>query len=300
MSCHRFGRSAQEGKKENPAGTIGGQKKPFRLVGTVSAGGCSMGYPRICIAFVVFAHLGLGTTSTVFGSAADETRLVFEEWVKIRALLSEERESWLVERQDLADTMDMLTAEKEILEAQIAARNAAAEESVGARANLSERRAELDRVATALASIIEDREAELKIWTPTLPLALQDTINPLVRRLPQSPESAAALGLARRLQSVVGILSQADRFNSTLTSGRELRTDPATGEQREFDTLYFGLASAFFVNDEGTVGGIGKPGPEGWVWETIPDAAPSIRRLLAVHRSEIRAAYVGVPLQIQR
>jgi hypothetical protein len=258
-----------------------------------------MGRPRNCIGFVVLVHFGLGAISTVLGSAADDTRLVFEEWVKVRALISEERESWMVERQDLSDTLEMLKAEKEMLEAQIEARNAAAEESVGARASLSERRGELDGVATSLASIIEAREAELKAWTPSLPTPLMDTINPLVRRLPQSPESAAALGLARRLQSVVGILSQADRFNSTLTSGRELRTDPATGEQREFDTLYFGLASAFFANDEGTVGGIGKPGPEGWVWEIIPDAAPSIRRLLAVHRSEIRAAYVGVPLSIQ-
>jgi hypothetical protein len=100
------------------------------------------------------------------------------------------------------------------------------------------------------------------------------------------------------LQAVVGILSQVDKFNSSVTYRKELRGDEGTGSQRETDTLYFGLAYAVYSDADGSSAGYGTPGAEGWVWKSTPEASDDIRELIAVYKNEIPAKYISIPISI--
>ncbi|NBQ65268.1 MAG: DUF3450 family protein, partial [Verrucomicrobia bacterium] len=88
-------------------------------------------------------------------------------------------------------------------------------------------------------------------------------------------------------------------FNSTITSVKELRTF-ADGTRAEVTTVYLGLAQAYYTNSEGTLAGVGHPGPEGWVWS--PENAQGKQILMAVHMLEGKektAAFINLPVKIQ-
>jgi FtsZ-binding cell division protein ZapB len=252
------------------------------------------------ILMTVFAcAVSCALPASVEPSMPEETRALLQEWVRVRALISEEREQWSAEREDIIDTIKLLKIEQASLREQISEREAAASEATSEREVLLAKRESLDETAAQIATILARHEASVREWKETLPNVLKSDIDPLLRRLPATADSANALGLGRRLQTIVGILSQADRFNSTLTFRRELREDPATGASRETDTLYFGLAMAVYSDSGGSVAGFGFPAETGWSWVNAPENAGAIRELMAIYRNEVRATYVGIPLRVQ-
>lgn len=227
----------------------------------------------------------------------EAVRSVLQEWVAAKKLVSEEQESWAVEKVLLGDTIEVLRAEKELLESQISNREEASLAAQTEREELSLQRESLETAASELDETLARYEEQLAAWVPSLPSVLQEELAPLIRRLPEAGESVSELGLGRRLQAVVGILSQVDKFNSFLTYRRELRT---VGEQtREADTLYFGLGGAIYADAEGVVAGYGRPGPEGWTWEASPENAEAILQVIASYKGEIPATYVALPLSVE-
>lgn len=233
--------------------------------------------------------------TSLSASVPSETRDVLQEWVKVKALISEEREDWATEKALVADTIDLLKAEKELLAETIESRKEAAEAASSERTELSMQKESLDAAAAKLGETLSSYEAEMVAWVPTLPELLQEELSPLIRRLPAEGENTNA-GIGRRLQSVVGILSQIDKFNSSVTYRKELRGSEDMA--KETDTLYFGLAYAVYSDAEGTSAGYGKPGPSGWVWEAAPEAALDIKELIAVYKNETPAKYISIPLSI--
>ncbi|MGZ0707500.1 DUF3450 family protein [Coraliomargarita sp. W4R53] len=248
---------------------------------------------------------GLATASLAYlfsltalsASVPSDTRDVLQEWVKVKALVSEEREDWAAEKALIADTIDLLKAEKEMLAETIEKREDAAEAAASERTELSVKKESLDAAAATLGDTLTTYETDMAAWVVTLPELLQEELSPLIRRLP-TEESSSNAGIGRRLQSVVGILSQIDKFNSSVTYRKELRGAEDGSATKETDTLYFGLAYAVYSDAEGTSAGYGKPGPTGWVWESAPDAALDIKELIAVYKNETPAKYISIPISI--
>jgi hypothetical protein len=141
-------------------------------------------------------------------------------------------------------------------------------------------------------------EKKLRPLLPQLPEPLREKLKPIIARFPEDSEKSTA-SLAERLQNVLGILDQASAFNSTVASVKELRTFP-DGTRAEVTTVYLGLSQAYYTNREGTLAGIGHPGPDGWVWK--PDNANGKKILLAVHILEGKekgATFIDLPVKIQ-
>ncbi len=229
-------------------------------------------------------------------AAPSETRSVLKEWVQVKAMISEETEDWAAEKATLGDTIALLKEEKAMLEEQIEAREEAAAAAVDQRTTLSVRKEELDAQASELGSILTEYERAVTDWIGVLPDFLTQELAPLIRRLPNEDTNRANIGLARRLQTIVGILSQADKFNSTLSVRNELRAPEPGGSERETSTLYFGLGYAVFADAEGDLAGYGTPTDDGWEWTTVPEAAPAIHNLIAIYKNEKPADYVEIPL----
>ena len=121
-------------------------------------------------------------------------------------------------------------------------------------------------------------------------------IKPLIRRLPHDPDSKT-LSLGERVQNIVGILSQADKFNTTITAVSDSR-EITENKVVEVRTLYWGLAMAYFVDSSGEYAGIGFPGKDGWEWPQIEGSGPSIQQLLGVYEGNEDIQFVEVPARI--
>ena len=143
---------------------------------------------------------------------------------------------------------------------------------------------------------IQKLEVQMKRVVKTLPSPLVEKIKPLIRRLPKDSANTK-LSLGERVQNIVGILSQADKFNATITQTSESR-ELNSGKIVEVRTLYWGLAMAYYVDASGAYAGIGHPGEDGWEWPQIEGAGPHIKQLFAVYEGSEEIQFVAVPARI--
>ncbi|MFP4157248.1 MAG: DUF3450 family protein [Opitutales bacterium] len=228
----------------------------------------------------------------------EDTRNVLAEWVETRQIISQERSDWQTEKAILSDTVDLLSNELERLEKQIADLEESATVADEERAELTTQRDALSAGSDAVLENIGALETQLREIAAQLPAPLVDKIKPLTRRLPDDPENTK-LSLGERVQNVVGILSQAGKFNSTMTLTSETQ-ELDNGKQVQVSTLYWGNAIAYFVDDSGEYAGYGTPGEDGWEWTQLDEAGAAIRELLAVYDgSSDSIKFVEVPARVQ-
>ena len=70
------------------------------------------------------------------------------------------------------------------------------------------------------------------------------------------------------------------------------------GSSAEVATMYVGLGQAYYVKPNAPVAGVGRPGPEGWVWTAANEVAERVASAIAVFRNEKPAAYVPLPVKV--
>jgi FtsZ-binding cell division protein ZapB len=229
-------------------------------------------------------------------STISETRDVLDKWVETRQIISEERADWRTEQSILSDTVTLFRNEIERLDKALEDLEASATAADEDRSQLAAEKETLSEAAAVVEANIAGLESQVKRILPALPAPLVNTIKPLIRRLPDD-SSDTDLSLGERVQNIVGILSQTDKFNTTLTATSESR-ELEGGKVVEVRTLYWGLAMAYYVDASGQYAGIGYPGPDGWEWPQIDGKGAEINRLLDVYEGSGEIQFVEVPARI--
>lgn len=247
----------------------------------------------------IFLISGILTTA-VTTNAADpvgDARSTLEEWVETRQIISEEKANWKVEQSIFTDTVTLLNNELERLNAALEELDASATAADEDRAKLAEEKEKLTAASSVVESNIGGLETKMKAVVKTLPQPLVEKIKPLIRRLPEDPDKTS-LSLGERVQNIVGILSQTDKFNTTITQTSESR-EIDDGKTVEVRTLYWGLAAAYYVDSSGAYAGVGYPTAEGWEWPRVDNAGESIKRLIDVYEGTEEIQFVPVPASIK-
>lgn len=231
-------------------------------------------------------------------NGVDEFRARMEKWVEARKLISEEKSDWEVDRESLEATRDLLRQQKESLTASVAELEESSTAADEERRELLLQRGELQRARGVLADRIRSMEEEVLAIAPQLPAPLQEKLEPLLVQIPKDPESAKSQ-LGQRLMNVLGVLSQAEKFNGAATMVAETRALDA--EQKvQVRTLYWGLGQAVYVDGQGVRAGTGRPGPEGWEFSEQPEFARDAKRLLDVYEGNADViSFVKIPAAIE-
>jgi hypothetical protein len=110
---------------------------------------------------------------------------------------------------------------------------------------------ELELANKATQSLLDSAlylEGELKKLKGILPAPIYSKVQALYERMPADPKTTK-VSLAERYQNILGILNEADKANSEITVLAEVRELPGT-PATEVETIYVGLAQAYFVNAE--------------------------------------------------
>jgi len=225
-----------------------------------------------------------------------DTRDVLEQWVETQQIVSAERADWRLEKSILTDSENLLRSELARLTESLEDMKASATAADEDRTRLAAEKEELKAASAVVEANIGGLETKMKALVPTLPQPLINKIKPLMRRLPDNPNKTT-LSLGERVQNIVGILSQADKFNTTITLSNESR-EIADGKVVQVTTLYWGLAMAYFVDNSGDYAGIGSPGSAGWEWQERADAGPQIKQLLDIYEGTQEINFVSVPASI--
>ena len=228
----------------------------------------------------------------------EATRETLTKWVETKQLISKEKSEWASGKDILEDRVRLAEAETTTVRDKLKEISVAVAEAQKKRDELAAQNDKLKATAEKSKAMVIAAEKKLRPLSPQLPEPLREKLKPIIARFPEDSEKSTA-SMAERLQNVLGILDQASAFNSTVASVKELRTFP-DGTRAEVTTVYLGLSQAYYTNREGTLAGIGHPGPDGWIWK--PDNANGKKILLAVHILEGKekgATFIDLPVKIQ-
>lgn len=248
------------------------------------------------IVLPLFAYLTLFCVLGAQAQTPAERRDEMKEWVHIQKILSSERTEWKVEKAVVEDMLRVLAQEKADLEERIEVGQSVVSTADRKRSELETARDELRAATGALEKALPAIEASVKALVDRFPEPLQQVVSPLYNRLPELGASTR-LSLSERLQTVVGILSQADKFNSVITDTSENRTI-ASGSVI-VQTLYFGLGGAIYADPGGETAGVLLPTASGWESKEMPEHAEAIVAALEVYASLSEAAFVELPVSLK-
>ncbi len=245
--------------------------------------------------------LGIGLSAMFTVSLAQDNiataRHTLDQWVETQQIISKEKSDWKLEKSILQDTEKLLNGELQRLVATMEELDASSTAADEARAALAAEKETLATAAAVVEANIGKLEKQVQAVVKTFPAPLVEKIQPLVRRIPKDPK-VTKLTLGERVQNIVGILSQADKFNGTITQTSESR-EIAGGRVIEVRTIYWGLGGAFYVDAAGEYAGVGYPGTNGWEWPEVAGSGPKIKRLLDVYEGSEAIQFVEVPARIK-
>lgn len=218
-------------------------------------------------------------------------------WQELQVLIGEERKNRKLGLETLNSEVEMLTEEIASLTERLEKDESSIAEADTKREELLAENEDLKQAAVTFEEQILAYEARLKALLPGLPAPLTARIEPVAKNIPEDPENTEQ-SLSGRFVTVLGILNEIDKFNREIHVEVETR-DLGTGASAEVTVLYLGISRAYYVTNDGLLGGVGVPSPEGWTWSPDNQIAAQVAQAIAIQRNEEPAAYVQLPLSIQ-
>jgi len=247
--------------------------------------------------YICYCLFGLLTSTACAQSTLSETRTVVENWVEARQLASQLKADWRGDREVLEQVIAAFENEKISIENRIDNTDASNLQISDEFDQVSQEKHDLITYSNRLKSEATRLESKLNGLSKRLPNALQDRISTLLDRIPEVP-SKTKLSVATRMQTILGVVNEIDKFNSSINVVSELRKNPS-GAEVQVQVLYVGLAQAFFSDSTGAFAGVGMPAEEGWNWELRSEWAPRIQRAIEMYQGLQPAAFVSLPFQLK-
>jgi septal ring factor EnvC (AmiA/AmiB activator) len=226
-----------------------------------------------------------------------ETRSTLEKWVEMRQLISKTKGDWQSDKESLEQVVALYERELKSLDEQMSKvstnNTQVAKEMAEALALQKVSNETLDDARKFSTGL----EARVKKLATQLPQPLQDILKPMLAKLPADPANTKMLA-AERMQAIVGVLNELDKFNNAVNLFNEKRKNPK-GDEVAVQTIYIGLGSAYFVNEAGDFAGVGTPGDNGWEWEVKSEIAPTVQEVVKIYRNERTARFVTLPVTVR-
>ncbi len=245
----------------------------------------------LLLAWVAMSMSGDGPTPPTL----EETRLAMSKWIETQQIIARERNDWQQSKEVLAGRLEVVGKEAATLEQKIQEANVKVAETDTKRAALLAQDDELKAAGEQLGASVAAMEQELRALCKRLPEPLLAKVQPLLARIPE-PGAATRVSVAERFQNVLGITDTVNKANNEISVGYEVHT-LADGHPSEVRVLYVGLAQAYYVSGKGE-GGIGRPGPEGWVWEPSASVANDVGTALEILEGKHTPAFVPLPVKL--
>lgn len=239
----------------------------------------------------------LGSGAAHVEASVEEARANLEQWVETRQLTSRLKADWRQEKEMLDQTAALFDRELEELNGQLAKADTGTSQIDRDREALQAEQQELTDAENRAAEYVTRFEERIRKLSAAFPPPLAERLDPLMKRLPEDP-SGTRLKPVERMQNVVGILNEVDKFNSSITVESGLQRQPS-GEEIQVKTLYLGLAQAYFTDQTGGFAGVGVPSLAGWEWTPQPGLGDAVLKAIAVYENARPPAFEALPMVVQ-
>lgn len=252
---------------------------------------------RVLSFFLIAYSCAISYGNIGTAQSMNEARSLYRELATTQSLISEEENEWAREKSSIQDLLEITRQESALLNDKIKALNENVTTTDEDREKLLTRISEARAASESFTGIIAGLEESARGLLPMIPEILKSELQPLIMRLPKD-SSKTNQSISQRMQTVIALLTQMGKFNTSLTLNSEVK-DLGEGNSVEVKTLYLGLGMAIFTDPSGKYSGYGKPSPEGWSWNTVEGpAADRIIQALAVYESTTDPTFVSLPVDI--
>ncbi len=233
-------------------------------------------------------------------SPTEELRVSVREWVETMRKIQQEENDWSRDQEVLQNYKEGLEKEIADLKQQIGDAKTRKAGSDQQSLNQSVQRDGYVAAKDELSGVMRRLEENLAAKLPLFPAPLlaepkvAQGIEDLHRDL-KLPAEKRNEGVSKRLLNVINLLTEAEKFQQTVTLRPELRKN-ADGREYNMQVIYFGLACAYAVNDDGSFALVGRPSATGWRFEERKDLAADIQQLVAATTGDQDPAFINLPL----
>lgn len=229
-------------------------------------------------------------------TALEDTVSVLNEWVETERKISEAEAEWEANKASMENLVSIYSREIETLTEIITAAEEDTSVAETRRAELLSQDKAVKAIEDQVVTELVKAEKAVKGLQLLLPPPLQEELLPLFNTLPENPETSK-LPIGQRIQPVVAILTQVQKFNQVVTVVEGFREFEA-GRTVQTEIVYFGLGSAYYVDQANEHAGAGVLGPDGWEWQDNNELASAVRSFLEIYRGSRQATYVEVPVSV--
>ncbi len=236
------------------------------------------------------------------------SRELIRQWVQTERIISEEKTTWQVEKQQMQDLLEIYQQELKLLNEELNVAGSSAdlidENKEKLESGLAQYREAKQILRSSMASLVPRMQKLVGRFPAPLVEELGSDIDLI--RSPQALDKPRDV-----LKSIIAILNAAGSFNRTLTLAEETRT-LANGKKITVSVLYLGLCRAYYAADVGPLAGTGVPAATaatadtaataaagGWLWTEDGGIADQVRRTIAVHKKSAQPQLVELPVQLQ-
>jgi hypothetical protein len=240
--------------------------------------------------------LAIGQFS-LWASPLEETVNTLQQWVSTERMISEESAEWEAEKASMLNLIDIYQQEVETLTQVIADAEKDTSAAEVLRNELLGQDEAVKRVEAQVVEALIRTEKLIKTLEPVLPQPLKEELGPVFKTLPSNPDESK-LAIGQRIQPIVAILTQVQKFNQTVTLVEGFR-EFEEGRTVQTETVYFGLGAAYYVDQANENAGYGVPGEKGWGWKADKTMVQAVRSFVDVYRGKQQARYVNLPLSVQ-
>lgn len=234
-------------------------------------------------------------------SPTEELRVTVNEWVQAMRQIQQEENDWTRDQEVLTNYREGLEKEIADLNERIAD---AKTRKAGADAESLKQTEERDRYAAAndeLAKLVRSLEENMAAKLPLIPAPLRaepkvsQSIEDLERDLKLTGEELKD-GVSKRLQNLINLTSEIEKFQQAVVLRKELHTVDK-GREINMEVIYFGLSTAYAVNEDGSVALVGKPdAKDGWKFVERKDFAGAIRDLIDSTNGDRDPSFISLPI----
>ncbi|MFT4688308.1 MAG: hypothetical protein ACI9OD_000504 [Limisphaerales bacterium] len=249
----------------------------------------------ICLSLV-------GTVRRAYSAEANDAgrfeaaRQTTIQWMQTRKAINKTIRDWADQKQSLELTTELLNKEIDVLDKQIKQAKDASAGSQTSReeleSKLRSRSQLLDYAARRLSSI----ETKIAGMTDMFPAVLKELVAPSMRKFPKA-DTQSQIPVSQRLQNLLTVFNEIEKFNAQFTVTPEMHG--LNGTQVRVQVLYLGLAQAFYVSKSGKLGGVGRPGADGWIWTPNNKIAADISRAIRVFKEQAAPSVVNLPVELK-
>jgi len=232
--------------------------------------------------------------SSPIAAEIKETHKIIEEWIDVETLISEESSTWAAEQASLSDLLESLEKNDLVLDEKLAISEKEESGAIQQRTELNERKEKAEKAMESLFENLEKTQNRLEdIWA-LLPSPLAEKLSPFRDKLKTGP-NAPRIPLRQRVETIVSLMQSIHIFHRSVLFERQEFT-LNDNQSREFLVIYFGLGSAYFVNESGTVSGYGTPTSRGWEWTRMDEIAKEVTTGVQMLNNRTMPKFLQLPL----